>query len=956
MLRRQRSLAALIQPPPEPEEEDYPPPPTGLSRATLRIKTLPTPYSTPGKSVLVNAETTTSPGAGLIHRVSSLFRNTSSSAKLGSPSSERYKAAASTPDVRSPSFGSRLVKKASTRRSSSARAQPPKQRELPDVPPPPPKKPAAKSLKSRKSTTSLYSTFGFIGGGGKSNASTTKTTPVSLANSKPLPGPSSPTNTTGDEDEDDIRPPSGLGEASSMHSNSSGDVFNATPHATAFPSSTNSDDDVGDEEDEEDIRRPSGLGRAASIHSLQPENEEPEPAPKPPDNYSRSRTRSSPASTLAHLHTMLGLAPPMPAPSRIASTLPPAVWQAIASHLPLADAACCALVNQTLCKGARERLYRVLDLRTRRRTRIVESVRAPHLLPLVQGVICSGWPGPEFEPIAQLQLPALRSLTIFTPPISRTPKATLIEYPSLVAFLRDHPLLERLAIIGDPASDEHIVASADPVPTGSAFLPNLTHLHAPPTIACVLLEKLATVAANTGSITVAEPSNPSSPVTPSKKVLSAEALALLTPDSPTPSPKVKTSRSFRVPRKPVPQFDADVDQDAAPAAELKRAISVNMGLGRATSVSARTVIVQASPSSSASSITCHPHPLRVLRIAMPKPLYETASGVGTVGGARIGRAIAGLLTKSGRKDELALHLMLGPRVDKRTMEKVLRTVGAGVNEGLDAAKIKQSGNLALMEVRSSVRSHELYKTITTVLPRYPMLRTLLLTRPARRNNGMGSNPPSPLTPTFFFPSPPATPGFRSSSPATPGFSIQPPPSPSFAAAQSLPLPPSPSIYASAPSTPTTLAPAPSLYTRRSSIQLLPPGLMPPPPPSPSGSTFSRRTATGSSPRERMPWQWEWDGWRDAGDVLTDAGLDTDERWEDEHTRLHLDVPVPVDVDYYDSDTVSFEDPDPDPSGVMSREDALRVHVWRRHCRALERVRMVSGAWWVRDEEEPKAGV
>ncbi|KAF7307352.1 hypothetical protein MIND_00529200 [Mycena indigotica] len=887
MLRRQRSLTALIQPPPEVEEEEYPPPPTGLTRATLRIKTLPTPAptGTPGKKGLLSTETPVGhPKDGLIHRVSSLFRNTSATAKLGSPSSSQYKATASNSEIHVVA-GGKLVKRPSARRNTTAATQPEKDR-LREVAVTPQKK-TAKSVKSSKSTMSISSTFGF-----KSNSSTAKTTPAS-------PGHKSLPNTTSrdelEDDEDDIRRPSDLGRTSSLRSTNSpldseafveADVSGATPQAKAFPNLSEDED----EDDEEDIRRPSGLGRASSMRSLLEDSPEAdELASNPLENYPRSRTRSSPAGTLTHLHQMLGLAPPLLPVNRIASTVTPSIWHAIFKYLSLSDSSRCCLVSKTMLS------------REKTRSRLADSIRSPHLAALVQGVICLGWPSLGFE---QLQLSSLRSLTVFSPQTMPP-----LDFLSLSTFLREHRTLERLAIIGDTASDEQVL-SENPDTSYVPFLPNLTHLHAPPAITCVLLERMAT----------SPPTLPALPTvieTPRKRLLSAEALALLSPDAPSPK--------------------------QGGVVELKRPVSINL---------TRTSYVPASPGSNPPT---PPHPLRVLRIAMPRPLYETISS-GAVGGARIGRAIASLLARGGQsnvtsKRELALHIMLGPRVDKRTMEKVLRTIGTGIKDGLDPVKV--SGSLALLEVRSCVRVTDLYRTITTIIPRYPTLRTLLLTRLTRPSITIAaeSTPPSPASSTFYFPSPPPTPGFASSSlrpPPSPSFSIHPPPSPSFAAAQALPLPPSPpiqtlspspsSIYASAPSTPTSLAPATPNY-RRSSIQLLPPGLLPPL--SPHGSTFSRQTAT------KPTWTWEWDGWQDAGDVLNDAGIN---HWDDERERLYLDDAV---IDSFGYDAESSSDfaglDDPDVTDVISREDALRVAVWRRHCPPLERVRMVSGAWWVNDD-------
>ncbi|KAJ7070629.1 hypothetical protein C8F01DRAFT_1226004 [Mycena amicta] len=938
MLRRQRSFAALFQAKPE-DEEEYPPPPTGLTRAVFRAKTA----SSLEKSVIVS----TSSSGGLIHRVSSLFRNTSASFKAGSPSSARYKAAASTPDVRS--SPGKLLKRPSVRRTNTTdkgrdrSMTPPEQQQTPNKP-----VKSVKSAKSAKSATSTSSKAGFT----KSNAS-----PASLGRNKPLPHRNSSISTNGEDDEGDIRRPSGLGRPSSMRSTSgdedalSSDAMLSTsradattpkPREMAFPRSSDSHSTSDDEE--EDIRQPSGLGRAASMRSLSQENLYDVPG-MPPDHHSRPRTRSSPASTLMHLHTMLGLAPPLPPPTRIAATIAPSIWRAVMGHLSLADTSHCALVSHAMCEGARGRLYGVVDLRRRRgtedgtRRRLADTMRFPHLATLVQGAICSGWPGSGFDTIAEHQFPSLRSLTIFSPPPPQIPTtenepARSLDFTSLLAFLCGHPTLERLAIIGDAASDEQVLESIEITNSSNgSFLPKLTHLHAPPAIACVLLERAAVAPAPV----LEAPTSPTTPDSPGKKALSAEALALLAPDS----PKLKHSRSIRekkIPRKPVPKHSLE-------EGDHERTGSANLGLARATSVSARAVHLPVSPSKTPSP---PPHPLRVLRIAMPRPLYETSSsGAGTVGSGRIGRAIGSLLSTT--KRELALHMILGPRVDKRTLEKVLRTIGAGVREGLDAAGVKVPGTIALLEVRSTVRVADLYKTVTTIIPRYPTLRTLLLTRPTRSNNAgaSSSNPPSPVSPTFYFPSPPATPGFP---PTALSISLHPPPSPSFAAAQALPssphtllpIPPSPtasSVYASAPSTPTSLAPATPTY-RRTSVALLPPGLLPPP--SPSGSTFSRRTATQSS------WTWEWDGWRDAGDVLTDAGLD---HWDDERERLYLEDadPYGYDAESMASGDLSIEDPD--VTDVISWEDAARVTAWRRHCRLLERVRMVSGAWWIKDEAD-----
>ncbi|KAF7303040.1 hypothetical protein MKEN_01267300 [Mycena kentingensis (nom. inval.)] len=931
-MQRQHSLAALAQPlPPVDDEEDYPPPPPGLVRATLRIRPVVGSPTYPLSAV-------DSPSKdGLIHRVSSLFRNSStSSSKLGSPSSTRYKAATSTPDVRA-SGGAKLLKRPSARPAPTSRSTFEKDHPFPI--PETPKKQHTKSLKSIKSTkSSVSSTFGF-----GTRSTTAKTTPASLKRERPLPGHTSTPSSGTESSEEEIRRPSGLGEASSMRSFVDEGFFEgdgprprpdvdefgstATPTAAQFSYTRSSDSHTTEEEDE--IRRPSGLGSRSSFYSAVAEEEtaNPSPTPSTPEGYSRQRTRSSPASTFAHLHNMLGLAPPVPRPSLVARSIPAPVWRVVTSHLSLADAARCARVNRPFCDGTRERLYAVVDLR-KLRPRLLDALRLPHIAALVQAVVVSGWSGP----ISELRtLPSVKSVTVF-PARTTSP----VDFQPLVRFLRAHHSIVRLAIVGDTPNDEGLEKF---IRGNSPFLPNLTHLHASPAIACLLLERLATAPTPVPTPTPTPTSEQLSVfATPGlaesrfSRILSNEALSLLAPDAP-PKPR-RSVRENRIPRKPVPShfFDVSSEPITPPddTVQLKRAVSVNLGLvpaPRAVFMTAPNILEQ----HSIINPVLTPHPLRVLRIAMPRPLYD---GAGTVGGGRIGKAIASVLMRGDAKKELALHVMIGPRVDKRTMEKMLRTIGTGVSEGL----AKNPSSVALLEVRSKVRMLDLYKTMSTVLPRYPTLRTLLLTRPGRQQELIPSNPPSPISPTLYFPSPPATPGFPPPGhflpPPSPALSIHPPPSPVFGA-QYIPLPPSP---AQSPSPTKSSSPTstltPPITDRRASIALLPPGLLIPP--SPSHSTFSRRSASQQPPA----WAWEWDGWGDAGDVLA---TDWDDELELDHERLPDVEPEPYSP-FIDG---SFADEDGD-ADVLSREDALRVGAWRRHCTALERVRMVSGAWWFKD--------
>ncbi|KAF8199998.1 hypothetical protein K438DRAFT_1823006 [Mycena galopus ATCC 62051] len=413
--------------------------------------------------------------------------------------------------------------------------------------------------------------------------------------------------------------------------------------------------------------------------------------------------------------------------------------------------------------------------------------------------------------------------------------------------------------------------------------------------------------------------------------------------------------------------------------ELRRVGSV----GRA----ARAVYVQARAHGAGAWVKAEPHahPLRVLRIAIPRPLYE---GAGAAGGGRVGRAVGAVLVRgagalpassppaktastSAGDGGLAVHLLFGPRVERRTLEKVLRTLGSGLDEVVVAAgpaappvpsghensphrerappsawvareetDKKKAGKhergVALLEVRSPVRVAELYKIVAGILPRYSALRTLLLTRPpdAGGSSMMGpSVPPSPRSPSMFVPSPPSTPR----SPISPSLRVPPspllpPPSPSQR------LPPSPWLHA---------PPSPSLRAPPSPSASLHP------PPSPA-FTLAPPPGLHTSAAHPDAWAWEWDGWGDAGDVL--AGVDAP-AVALHALQQHKPLPdVPMDVDVGDDESVMLErgnyytygDAAGQPGSGLSREDAAHVAAWRRRCAALECVRMVSGAWWLRE--------
>lgn len=120
------------------------------------------------------------------------------------------------------------------------------------------------------------------------------------------------------------------------------------------------------------------------------------------------------------------------------------------------------------------------------------------------------------------------------------------------------------------------------------------------------------------------------------------------------------------------------------------------------------------------------------------------------------------------------------------------------------------------------------------------------------------------------------------------------------------------MYTEAPLSPLSLAPPPSLR-----------------PPSTFSPISPKYDGDGAG-----EWTWEWDGWGDAGDLLAGASR-----------PVHIDASADG-----DRDGESEEDLEGSGVGGIGSEDAAHVAAWRRHCAGLECVRLVSGAWWMREEE------
>ncbi|KAJ7610434.1 hypothetical protein FB45DRAFT_942480 [Roridomyces roridus] len=882
MLRRRRSLAALTasllssndEAPKPDEEDDVPPLPTGLQRATMR--TIP---RTAVKRARKDSDE--KDGSGLMRRMSSLlFRSSSSSSTGSNPpaknGSNKEDMDASTTSSRSKSTKSSLKKKT---KKSKSKPQPPK--------------------------------------------------------------PRSPTPSDAEDDsEDDIRRPSGLGPAASLRSLSPSpspepepdlsrlnpkfpyDSPGASTSAAALQSFPASDSLGGEAEAERYVTPWTRYASNANANGTP-----------------RVRAVSSPASTL--LHTLLRLPEP---PRPPAPVLPASIWRR-----------CRPAYAAGTCRNVCQAVWRVVDLRSGMDDGAMEGrevgrwlMRVTHVAACVEGVVCEGWP------------------------------------PWSGAY-EGHQTLERLAVIGgntNSASDDCILE--DTSPGNTSFLPRLTHLHAPPALAIVLLERIAGAPADTPlSTPVASESAPPSPVTkadaaPSTtpKSLSPASLALLAPD-----PKEKEKKGLHLPGwHRVRSHNAEVEAMAGEFLNLEqqreeRRLSMVEGgegqQGRAVTPASipamtTTTIITSSPTKStpprriprkpppkyedaalvematvvtptrARAVFLHapaapvarvvsgperkrsavgvgsPHPLRVLRIAV---LQAVKLGHSNGSGSRTDVAVPSAAPSA---DGLALHLVFGSRVDRRTLEKVLRTLGSGLaevpvvpplppieksfqvktppsswpgrgrtdpREEQEAEKSGPSVGIEVLEVRSAVRVAELRKIMSTVLPRYPTLRKLLLSRPPRPISVPGSQPPSPRSPSFFFPSPPATPGFLTSSSRPSSVISRAPPS--------VKIPHSPSPSPSPPASPqSTLAVPPGLAGGRNPAYLSSPVIAPPP-----------------KPAEDDGWTW-------------------DLRFEGEGES---------------------DDDDDEGTGVLSSSDAALVGAWRRHCAELECVRMVSGAWWMREE-------
>ncbi|KAF7346482.1 hypothetical protein MSAN_01876300 [Mycena sanguinolenta] len=1062
MLRRQRSLVAFI---------------AGSSATNLALQEKEGQDAVPPLPVAKHAHADApEKSGGLFRRVSNLLRSGSGN---GSPTSARYRAATSTPDVRNPSpkptgspvsghsTGGKLVKRPSVKRGDK------KAKSLKDAS----TQRISENTPGREEQPRDKRKWGTMSSKSSKTSASHRNPPSASASARPSSSFSRGEN-EGEEEEDDIRRPSGLGRAASLremlrnaeqqgrHRRSisaamasdgrksqdtdvrekrrtqARDADSAYASASALSSSRSSpfSDDDGEEDD---IRRPSGLGPAArafndSDHAHFPalphhsHTHPGDPSARDGDRE-RARTLSSPAqmqmpeerqTKLNALHALLRLPPPSSAAYSSqthlpAGGLPAPVWRLVLAHVGVADAARAARVSRVLCAAARGRLYGVVDLRgrgglgdgdgdeaddfdgeggdadahgegddgtdgresrgstSRRRRRrreegLMRALGTAHIAARVEGVVCAGWPPWPWASITEIHFPALRSLTIFPPDAPGTPSPISASAPPkipttptalhptrtdpttrLLAFIRVHPTLERLAIVGGEESgfgddeippEEPQQADEDKHAPVVPFLPRLTHLHALPALAVRILEGITA-----SPFCAPAPSTTTPTSTPTKQGLSAASLALLAPDpkrsrmsgwgrmgereSHTPeadadappadatqtqttgtaTPPMATSTRTpsrerapqRIPRKPPPSAFSEDGHEGAVEVEMVRGEKVELRRVGSVGRAARAVYVKARPAAASAAswvkTAPHAHPLRVLRVAVPRPLYE-----GAAGGGRVGRAVGGVLARGGgaggapaakvqaekrnrsksktrgteednRKLGLAVHLLFGPRVERRTLEKVLRTLGSGIDEVVVASiprlppsavapgrgrsgreeepekKLPQTGKLErgveLLEVRSPVRVAELYKIVAAVLPRYPALRTLLLTRPAEAGFSMGapSVPPSPRSPSTFAPSAPSTPRV----PTTPSLRV--PPSPL------MPPPPSPGLRA--PPSPSLRAP-PSPSARGSPSSLYPP---------PSPFTLAPPPGLRLSAAHPDAWAWEWDGWGDAGDVL--AGID-----------------------------------------------------------------------------------
>ncbi|KAJ6603104.1 hypothetical protein B0H10DRAFT_646457 [Mycena sp. CBHHK59/15] len=616
----------------------------------------------------------------------------------------------------------------------------------------------------------------------------------------------------------------------------------AVSHIAVASSSTttlreSSEDEEEDEED--DIRRPSDLGRPASLRSLQllaspiaggvrPWDVDSDSA-KGNGNADTSVPRVRALSSPALLLMWPSFLPPQTSRKEVA--LPLEIWVRVLVHTTPTDAAMLARVNRALCSAARSRLYQALDLR-----HVAAKLQlALHLAPLVEELTCVGWPPWDGD---VRELPALRTLIIFPPSSSFSPPMPCpLDVQTLVAFLRVHPALERLAVLGEDTpspsfmrdtrsgSAQSYSAPASPysfhsadnsgtavktdthgaeIDSESTFLPNLTQLHAPPLLAVEILERLPTSPSSSSisapsTIDVAPISKPLSPAAlaflsvdpphaltlqPSAlkrsashksssssslphaegqhvHALSPAALALLSPDAPSTSKRILSANPPAL-----PTLSAKRERSAS----IKRSRSASVSASHTSKKGVETTKEFQKQHPNSAEVQRHPHPLHTLRISIARPLYEGGVGGGRVGAAlmrvmathtsptsdamattmsakegvnaRGGKTVKGTIAFPERKeskqqrDGLHLHLLFGPRVDRRTVEKVLASVGGALAssaslvskaggsglKGRGREGRERSGNsgkegcegqgLALLEVRSAVRTGEVCVLIT----------------------------------------------------------------------------------------------------------------------------------------------------------------------------------------------------------------------------------------------------
>ncbi|KAJ7128548.1 hypothetical protein C8R44DRAFT_979212 [Mycena epipterygia] len=238
MLRHRRSLAAL---------------PSFAS----------TPSATPRRRTTApRSRSASQKDGGLIRRVSSLFRSSSSSKNTGSfTPTARYTSAASTPDVRLVT-GGRLVKRTSTKLSlqspplslslSTSTSTPNRSRSLASS--------LGRSPKSKLSALpALPRSFPQPVSSSPPGKSAKSKSRAKFSRGKPLPAPSSASE---DEDEeDDISRPAAGGAASLLGSEEDEGRAYARGSGSSYDDDRDREED--DEEGEDDIRRPAGLGPPA---------------------------------------------------------------------------------------------------------------------------------------------------------------------------------------------------------------------------------------------------------------------------------------------------------------------------------------------------------------------------------------------------------------------------------------------------------------------------------------------------------------------------------------------------------------------------------------------------------------------------------------------------------------------------------------------------------------------